>query len=300
MAEKNIASRIVHKHDTEANWLKATSFIPKQGEIIVYDADSTYSYERFKIGDGTTVVSSLPFADTNKMDKNNPTGTGSFSMHRKGDTDIGLYSVAIGYNNTASGKYSEAHGYNTTSTNEGSHTEGHSTTASGYASHAEGLSTKALAGYAHAEGYYTTADAMAAHTEGCYTKAIGAYQHVQGQYNITNSTYAHIVGNGTDENNRSNAHTLKWDGTAWFAGDVKVGGTGQDDEEAKTLATTDYVDDLATDVQESLNKAEEASETATEAKTIAEGKAPAYSYDTTDLTAGSSALTTGKLYFVYE
>ena len=30
------------------------------------------------------------------------------------------------------------------------------------------------------------------------------------------------------------------------------------------------------------------------------GAAPAYSYSTTDLTAGSSSLTTGKLYFVYE
>mgnify|MGYP000923568490 CR=1 FL=1 len=29
-------------------------------------------------------------------------------------------------------------------------------------------------------------------------------------------------------------------------------------------------------------------------------KAPAYSYSTTDLTAGTSALATGKLYFVYE
>ena len=70
MAEKNLSNiRIINKHDTEANWLKATGFIPKQGELIVYDKDSTYSYERFKIGDGSTVVSSLPFADANKVDK---------------------------------------------------------------------------------------------------------------------------------------------------------------------------------------------------------------------------------------
>lgn len=56
-----INTRIVHKHDVEANWLKATSFIPKQGELIVYDIDSTYDYERFKIGDGTTLVNDLPF-----------------------------------------------------------------------------------------------------------------------------------------------------------------------------------------------------------------------------------------------
>lgn len=61
MAEKNISSRIIHKHDIEANWSKAVNFIPKQGELIVYDIDSTHDYERIKIGDGATVVSSLPF-----------------------------------------------------------------------------------------------------------------------------------------------------------------------------------------------------------------------------------------------
>lgn len=66
MANKQFNSRIVHKHDTEANWNKATNFIPKQGEIIVYDIDSNYSYERFKIGDGVTKVTALPFADAHK------------------------------------------------------------------------------------------------------------------------------------------------------------------------------------------------------------------------------------------
>ena len=61
MAEKKINSRIVHKHDTEANWLKATNFIPKQAELIVYDIDASYTYERFKIGDGVTAVNNLPF-----------------------------------------------------------------------------------------------------------------------------------------------------------------------------------------------------------------------------------------------
>ena len=63
MAEKNMKARIVHKHDIEANWLKATNFIPMKGEIIVYDIDDIYNYERFKIGDGKTLVSELPFYD---------------------------------------------------------------------------------------------------------------------------------------------------------------------------------------------------------------------------------------------
>ena len=39
MPEKNIQSRIQHKPDTEANWNKITDFIPKNGEIIIYDKD---------------------------------------------------------------------------------------------------------------------------------------------------------------------------------------------------------------------------------------------------------------------
>ena len=68
MSEKRFNTRIIHKHDTEINWLKS-SFVPMKGELIIYDKDSTYNYERFKIGDGSTVVSSLPFADANKVDK---------------------------------------------------------------------------------------------------------------------------------------------------------------------------------------------------------------------------------------
>lgn len=64
MADKNIQSRIINKHDTESNFLKATGFIPKAGELIVYDKDDTRDYERLKIGDGVTVVSSLPFASS--------------------------------------------------------------------------------------------------------------------------------------------------------------------------------------------------------------------------------------------
>ena len=61
MSERIINSRIIQKHDTEENWLKAVNFIPKKGEIIVYDIDSTYTQERFKIGDGATLVTNLPF-----------------------------------------------------------------------------------------------------------------------------------------------------------------------------------------------------------------------------------------------
>lgn len=59
----SIKTRIIHKHDIEANWEKAENFIPLQGEIIIYDKDDTYTYERIKIGDGEHNVNVLPFID---------------------------------------------------------------------------------------------------------------------------------------------------------------------------------------------------------------------------------------------
>lgn len=62
MPEKIVKGRLVQKHDTQSHWELATTFIPKQGELIVYDIDDNYSYERLKIGDGVTLVNDLPFA----------------------------------------------------------------------------------------------------------------------------------------------------------------------------------------------------------------------------------------------
>jgi hypothetical protein len=65
--QKEIASRLILKHDIESNWNRATTFIPKQGEIIVYDIDDNYSYERFKVGDGKTTAIALPFYLENEL-----------------------------------------------------------------------------------------------------------------------------------------------------------------------------------------------------------------------------------------
>ena len=69
--EKNTNARIQHKHDIEANWSKATNFIPKAGELVIYDADENYTYARIKIGDGVTAINDLSFIDETKADKEN-------------------------------------------------------------------------------------------------------------------------------------------------------------------------------------------------------------------------------------
>ena len=135
----------------------------------------------------------------------------SISMGRVGK--IGAGSSAIGVNVIASG--------------ESSHAEGDSTTASAYCS--------------HAEGNCTTASGENSHAEGASTIASSQNQHVQGKYNIEdlNGTYAHIVGNGEDGKN-SNAHTLDWQGNAWYSGKLSQEGTPTED---KDLVTKKYVDD---------------------------------------------------------
>lgn len=65
---KEFFTRIQHKHDIEANWIKAVNFIPLAGEIIVYDKDEGHDYTRIKIGDGVTTVINLEFvADINDL-----------------------------------------------------------------------------------------------------------------------------------------------------------------------------------------------------------------------------------------
>lgn len=60
--ERQIGTRIQLKIDTTANWDKATSFIPKKGEPIIYK-DSSSSIAKIKIGDGVTLVKNLPFVN---------------------------------------------------------------------------------------------------------------------------------------------------------------------------------------------------------------------------------------------
>lgn len=184
----------------------------------------------------------------------------NYASHSEGDTTTakGYASHSEGYYTTAKGYASHSEGYTTTAGGDRSHSEGNSTNANGYASHAEGGNTtangsvshaegsctvaekagahaegdhtNANGGVSHAEGGYTNANGYGSHAEGDHTIASANFSHVQGKYNIedTNNKYAHIVGNGTSDTARSNAHTVDWNGNAWFAGDIKVGGTSYD------------------------------------------------------------------------
>lgn len=92
MASKEFKSRIVHKHDTEANFLKATNFVPQQGEIIIYDIDATHTQERMKIGDGKTNVNALPFVASDALESEL---NGLSDAVDQLQTDVGNHSTAI-------------------------------------------------------------------------------------------------------------------------------------------------------------------------------------------------------------
>ena len=139
-------------------------------------------------------------------------------------SSVGAVATAEGRETIASGSYS--------------HAEGNYTEATGLCAHSEGQTTKASGNMSHAQGESTEAKGKRSHAEGDHTVASGENQHVQGKYNVEDEdgVYAHIVGNG-DWKTRSNAHTIDWNGNAWFAGDIFVGGASQDDISASKVIT---------------------------------------------------------------
>ena len=195
-------------------------------------------------GIGTTASGDYSHAEGNSTSASNSYchSEGSFTKA------TGNTSHAEGSRTTASGNCSHSEGSSTTASGTASHAEGSSTTASGTSSHTEGTGTTASGNLSHAEGEFTSASGYASHVEGCHTKASSDYQHVQGQYNIedTENRYLHIVGNGGADTARSNAHTLDWNGNAWYAGKVTVGAAPTEDMD---VATKKYVDSQISTVE---------------------------------------------------
>ena len=200
---------------------------------LAYKADMNHTHDQYATK--TQLSDAIADIDYEHVDLDNLIVSNSISIKRSEHSVIGQYSTAEGDNTAATGHASHSEGYNTAAIGDYSHSEGNGTKAKNYSSHAEGVFTVSNHEGAHSEGCYTESNGYASHSEGYYTIANGRYQHVQGKYNISDfSTYAHIVGNGADSENRSNAHTLDWDGNAWFAGNVTVG-------DNKILATEDFI-----------------------------------------------------------
>ena len=164
-------------------------------------------------------------------------------------------SSAFGSYTQASGGSSHAEGYYTIASNNMSHAEGNYTTAKGYASHSEGNNTSASGHDAHSEGNHVSAGGDHSHAEGSYTNTVGDSSHAEGYYTIASGKYSHaggdhtkalsqaqtaigsynvaddsakylfIVGNGTEEDKRSNAFTVSRSGDVEAAGGLHTKGS---------------------------------------------------------------------------
>lgn len=78
--------------------------------------------------------------------------------------------------------------------------------------------------YSHAEGEGTIAYERAQHVQGKYNEGARYSDELDEEGNqILENSYAHIVGNGTAET-RSNAYTLDWSGSGWFANNLSADG----------------------------------------------------------------------------
>ena len=181
-------------------------------------ANSTYS------------SSKIDTLNSNKMNVENPTGTGNLNIGIQNTIAENISeSAVIGYKNNIGGNYSFA--------------SGSENNANGIYSVAEGYKTTASGSKSHSEGEQTTASATGSHAEGFNTIANKEYQHVEGTYNIEDTTISHalIVGNGNIDS-RSNAMTLDWDGNLWVQGRITSGSSNKsipliDDNSASTINT---------------------------------------------------------------
>lgn len=108
------------------------------------------------------------------------------------------------------------------------------------------------------------------HAEGHRTKASSNYQHVQGKYNVEDADdkYAFIIGNGEDEDNRSNAIAIGWDGKIYVNNSetgIDLNTVIQDIADRYTKTETDNkitekVSEIVADAPEDFNTLKEMSD----------------------------------------
>ena len=170
----------------------------------------------------------------------------------------GLYSHASNRNTTASATCAHAEGEGTSATADAAHSEGFQSVASGFASHAEGYETTASGLYSHAAGRASQATASSATAIGYNLIADQQNSAVFGQWNLHNqSGVLFAVGNGADEENRSDAIQVDQLGNLTASG--KVIANGQD-LVLLIAALQTQVDTLASQLESLQNQLDEISE----------------------------------------
>lgn len=251
---ENISATTIYLKGAEttgANDYEEWIYVNNDWELIGTTAVDLSNYYNKIEANGQFAKLSLYEDTTIRIGRVEGSSIGDYSATLGGTNNIasGTNSIAIGSKITVTGSHSFAAGSEITLEGNDSHAEGYQTSVSGDYSHAEGQNTEVTGDYSHAEGLLTKVTQNYSHAEGNRTIAAGECQHVQGKHNIedTESVYAHIVGNGNYiSGRRSNAHTLDWNGNAWFSGDVYIKSTSgtNKDEGSKRLITEDEVTNM--------------------------------------------------------
>lgn len=205
----------------ENSWINASSFyVSKKG----YNMNLGGAPLRWAVGKMSIMVTTevVHYLDNKYIDINIEKGAGENSMiiNSDGSAD-GIYSMSLS-GGSASGFRSIA--------------IGNSYAFGDYSFSAANGSAKAKYSVAFGE----------------WTDAVTDHSMTIGTHNITdeNKEYLFIIGNGERgefnpqsgyQRILSNAHTVNKDGTGWFQKEIKIGGSDEHDENAKTVATEEYV-----------------------------------------------------------
>ena len=185
------------------------------------NGDGTFA---FNYDDGTSFTTSGISGSYNNLTDRpflvNQTSTNGIESFNSNNA-TGNFSFAVGYGNTSSGSSSAAIGYLSEANNNVALATGSQTIAEGTNSVSMGDNTKA-------EGYSSL--------------TIGTFNEITGDQfanNIDSSNKAFVIGNGTDADNRSNAFSVRFDGTTTISGSVGVGTTTIDDSAVLQIDSTE-------------------------------------------------------------
>lgn len=166
--------------------LFGTVTVPTGSLTVTGSITATQGFTGSLLGNAST-VSSIASNIENNTDNHILTATGGSTIN--GESNLTFDGTLLSLGQVEAGRFQQ----------------GGTTSAVGTGSHAEGQSTGANGEFSHAEGRRTTANGNYSHTEGYETISSGSYQHVQGQFNIPlPDESAFIIGNGIDNDNRSN------------------------------------------------------------------------------------------------
>ena len=220
----------------------------------VTDTPFTYNISNISIQSALATSTGANSFAVNQGTISSGVNASSFGLNSEAS---GYNSLAAGFGSTASGDSSVALGYNSTASGVNSLAAGDGNAAIGESSTALGQQTTAQGVFSLVANNLTTANGVSSTALGQGTIA-GEYASLAvGHYNIETSygvtgydilNTAFVIGNGTDADNRSNAFSVRFDGTTTISGNVQMENNQiknvAEPTDAQDVATKNYVDNV--------------------------------------------------------